>query len=58
MTLQGVLDPAVEASNHAVGLHAHGRGQAMLDAEIGAEAGEIVVAGGAPAAEAEQKIGE
>ncbi|MBM3606432.1 MAG: hypothetical protein FJX25_17415, partial [Alphaproteobacteria bacterium] len=36
----------------------HRRGQAMLDAGVGAEAVEIVVAGRGPAAKAEQAIGE
>ena len=58
MALEDVLDPAVEALDHAVGLWAHRRGQAVLDVEIGAEPVELVVAGGGTAAEAEEPVGE
>jgi hypothetical protein len=43
MALQHIFDPAVETLDHAVGLGAHGRGQAILDVELGAEAVELVV---------------
>ena len=58
VALQDVLDPAIEAFDHTIGLRVHPRGQAMLDTEVGAEAVEIVVAGGPPAAKSEQTIGE
>ena len=58
VALQDVLDPAIEALNHAVGLWMHGRGQAMFNTEVGTEAIEVVVSRGGPAAKAEQTIGE
>jgi hypothetical protein len=58
VALQDVLDPAIEAFDHTIGLRVHRRGQAMLDTEVDAEAVEIVVAGGPPAAKSEQTIGE
>jgi hypothetical protein len=58
VALQNVLAAAVEASDHAVRLRAHRRGQAVLDAEVSAEAVEVVVSGGGTAAEAEQPVGE
>jgi hypothetical protein len=39
VALQNVLDPAVEPLDHAVCLRPHGRREAVLDAEFGAEAG-------------------
>ena len=58
VALQDVLDPSVEALDHAIGLRVHRRGQAMLDAKVGAEAVEVMVAGGPPATKAEQTIGK
>ena len=58
MALQDVLDPAIEAFDHAVGLRPHRRGQAMLDAETGAEAVEVVVARGGAPPQAEEPVGE
>ncbi len=54
MRLQHLLDPAVAALGHAVGLEVPGRGQAMVDAEVGAEQVELVLAGGGPFAPTEQ----
>ena len=56
--LQHLLDPAVEALDHAVGLRVLRRGQAMVDGEVGAEPVELVLAGGAALAQAEQAVGE
>ena len=58
MALEDVLDPAVEALDHAVRLGPHRRREAVLDAEIGAETVEVVRAGGGATAETEQPIGE
>ena len=58
VALEHVLDPAVYRLDKAVGLGAHGRGQAVLNLELGAELVEIVVAGGGAAAQAEQPVGE
>ena len=46
MRLQHVLDPAVEALDHAVGLRMLRRGQPVFDAEVGAELIELVLACG------------
>lgn len=54
LTLEHVLDPAVEAFDHPVGLRTHGLGQAVL----GAEPVGVVVAGGSAVAQAEQPVGE
>ena len=56
--LQHILDPAVEAFDHAVGLRVHRRGQAVLDAEVGAQLVERVPAGGAAFVQPEQAVGE
>src|SRR6056297_1413871 len=58
VALQDVLDPAVEAFNHAVGLWPHWRGQAMLDTELVAEAVEVVVSGCGALSQAEEPVGE
>ena len=58
VALQHVLDPAVAALDHAVGCWSHRRGQTVLDAELGAEPVELVVAGGRAAAQSEQTVGE
>lgn len=58
VALQHVLDPAVEPLDHAVGRRPHGRGEAMLDAEVCTEAVEGVAAGGGAPAQAEQPVGE
>ena len=58
MALEDVLDPAVEAFDHAIGLWMHRRGQAVLDTEIGAEPVELVMPGRGAAAEAEEPVGE
>lgn len=58
VALQDVLDPAVEALDHAVGLGPHRRGQAVLDAEVRAEQVELVLSGGGALAQAEEAVGE
>ena len=58
VALQQLLDAAVEAFDHAVGLRMHRRGQTALDAEFIAELVERVPAGGAALVQAEQPIGE
>ena len=59
VALQDILDPAVEPPNHAVGLRSHRRRQAVLDAEIVAEAVELVVAGGGGATvQTEEPVGK
>ena len=56
--LQHLLDRAVEALDHVVGLRVHRRGQAVLDAEPGAEPVEFVLAGCGAFAQTEEKVGE
>ena len=56
VTLQHLLDAAVEALDHAVGLRVLRRGEAMFDAGIGAELIELVLAGGAAPAQTEQAV--
>ena len=58
MALKDVLDPAVEASDHAVCLWLHRRREAMPDAEVGAEPAYLVLPGGAAFAQAKQAVGE
>ena len=58
MRLQHLLDPTVEALDHAIGLRVRRRAEAMLDAKLGAEPIELVLAGGAAPAQAEQAVGE
>ena len=58
VALQDVLDPAVEALDHAVGLRSHRRGQAMLDAEVGAQEVKLVLSRCSASAQAEQAVGE
>lgn len=58
VTLQDVLDPAVEALYHVVGLWMHRRCESMLDPDVSAEAVEIVVAGRGALAQAEEPVGE
>ena len=58
MDLQNLLDPAVEALDHAVGLRVLLRGQTVLDAEVVAEMIELVLASGVAFAKAEQSVGE
>jgi len=58
MALQHLFDAAVEALDHAIGLRMHRRREAVLDAEIGAEAVEIVLTGCHSLAQAEQPVGE
>ena len=58
MALQDILDPAVEALDHAVRLRPHRRCEAMLDAEFCAEHVELVLACGRALAQAEQPVGE
>ncbi|MBB1499707.1 hypothetical protein H5394_16640 [Paracoccus sp. MC1862] len=57
MALQDILDPAVEPLHHAVGLRVHRR-QGVLDAEIVAEAVELMIAGRGAAAQPEEPVGE
>lgn len=58
VALQDVFDPSVEPLHHTIRLRAHRRRQSVFDAKIGAEAVELVVAGGGAAAQAEQPVGE
>ena len=58
LALQDILDPAVEALDHAVGLRPHLWREAMLDAEFGAEQVEFVLSGGCARAQAEEAVGE
>jgi Mrp family chromosome partitioning ATPase len=58
MALQHLLDPAVEAFDHAVGLRVLWWGQTVFDAEVAAELIELVLASGAAFAQAEQSVGE
>ena len=58
VALQHLLDPTVEALDHAVGLGVLGRGQAVFDAKISAEVIELVLAGGRRFTQTEQAVGE
>ena len=58
VALQYVLDPAVEPLHHAICLRAPWRGQAVVDAELGAEQVKLVGAGGGAAAEVKETVGE
>jgi hypothetical protein len=58
VALQDVFDPAVEPLDHAVRPGPHRRGQAVLDARLGTEAVELVVARRGAAPEAEQPVSE
>lgn len=58
MASQDILDPAIEAFDHAIGLRMHRRSQAMLDAKVGAEAVEVVVARGGALSQAKEPISE
>jgi len=58
VALQHLLDAAVEALDHAIGLGMLRRGKAMVDAQVGAEQIELVLAGGGAFAQAEQAVGE
>ena len=58
VALQHLLDSAVETFNHSVGLGMLRRRQAVLDAEVGAEAIEVVFAGRRTFAQTEQTVGE
>ena len=57
VALRHLLDAAVEALDHAVGLRRFRRGQAVLEAQFGAEPVEIVLARRGPFAQAEQAVG-
>ena len=56
--LEHFLDPAVEAFDHAVGLRMRRRGQAVLDAEVGAEQVELVLSRRGAFAQTEETVGE
>ena len=58
VALQHLLDAAVEALDHAVGLGVHRRAEAVLDAKIIAKPVKIVLTGCRSLAQAEQPIGE
>jgi hypothetical protein len=58
MALQHVLDPAVEAFDHAVGLRSHRVSETMLDTDFGAERVEHVLACGAALAQTDQSVDE
>ncbi len=49
VALQHLLDPSVEALDHAIGLGVLRRGQAVFDPEVAAELVELVLAGRCPA---------
>ena len=51
-----LLDAAVEAFDHAVGLGVLRRGEAVFDAEVAAQLVERVLAGGRAPAQAEQTV--
>ena len=55
--LKLVLDPAVEALDHAVGFRMPLQGRRVFDAEVGAELIERVLAAGGALAQAEQAVG-
>jgi|GEM_PF-3116019 len=56
--LQHLLDPTVEALNHAVRLRVLRRGEAVFDSKVCTEPIELVLAGGNAFAQAEQAVGE
>ena len=56
VALKDVLDPSVEALDHAVGLRPHRWREAVLDAKLGAEQVELVLAGGSAFAQAEEPV--
>ena len=58
VALQNLLDAAVEALDHAVGLRRLRRREAMLDVEGGAQFAELVLAGRGTLAQAEEAIRE
>ena len=58
MDLKDVLDSAVESLDHAVGLRSHRGREAVLNAKLGAEQVELLLAGGGAHAQAEQPVGE
>ena len=58
VALQSIVDPAVEALDHAVGSRPHRGCEALLDVEFGAEAVEVVVVGRGVLAQAEKPVGE
>jgi hypothetical protein len=58
VALQHLLDPAVEALDHAVGPGRCGRGQAVFDTRPGAEPVERVRARRGTPAQAEEAVGE
>ena len=53
-----LFDAAVEPLDHAVGLGVLRWGKAVLDAQVGAELIELVLAGGRALAQAEEAVGE
>ena len=58
VALKHLLDATVEALDHAIGLRGFRWGQAVLDAQFGAELVEFVVARRGTLAQAEQAVGE
>ena len=56
--LQDLLNPSVEALDHAVGLRMRRRGQAVLDGEVGAEQVELVLSRRGAFAQTEETVGE
>ena len=58
VALQDVLDAAVEALDHAIGLRMHRRRETVLDAKLIAEPVEIVAPRGGAFTQAEPPIGE
>ena len=56
--LQDLLNPSVEALDHAVGLRMRGRGKAVFDAEVCTEPVELVLACRGALAQTEQAVGE
>jgi len=58
MALKHLLYPTVELFDHAVGLRRFWWGQAVLDAELGTELVELMLARRSTLAQAEEAIGE
>jgi hypothetical protein len=58
MTLQHVLDPAIEPLDHTICLGMTGSGQTVLDTEVGAEQVELLPARGPAFAQTEEPVGE
>ena len=58
MTLKDLLDPPVEAFDHAVCLRRFRRGETVLDFELGAKPVELVLARGGALTQTEEAVSE